>query len=337
MQVILKLELSVVNIHRLLIAAVALLGALSGLTGCVIEPFAESIPVPAAHWTPSTQPTTSGATLANSPSHLQPTTVTVVGPSTTRPTETPAATIDLATRNKAGELARANLVKRYPAATDANLKEYLVLVGSVVALKSMSFEGDCDYLLLDTEQPLSGAIAPKTIFLSRGLFKRLEDEAELAGVLAREISNLTSDRAFKAAGLTVLAPPTTRPATQPTTRPGGVAAAPATQPSTPATVKADLALATQAAAKITQIILADGMGNELEQAADREGARLAAEARYAPDGFLRVLTRLKPGDWTRIKALDADVTIIAKAHPHADVRLPVRFETYVKSAEKARP
>jgi hypothetical protein len=103
-------------------------------------------------------------------------------------------------------------------------------------------------------------------------------------------------------------------------------------------------------AKLTDVLLKDGLGSEQEQAADVEGAKFAAAARYAPDGFLRLLTRQKSTAanggagtsaatqaiaWERIKALDANVQIVARAYPLADVRLPVRFDEYVRPKKPA--
>src|SRR5438309_13965 len=53
--------------------------------------------------------------------------------------------------------------------------------------------------------------------ISRGLLHQMEDESELAGVLAREISNLAAARPLKAAGIPVSADatPTTAPASRP--------------------------------------------------------------------------------------------------------------------------
>jgi hypothetical protein len=88
---------------------------------------------------------------------------------------------------------------------------------------------------------------------------------------------------------------------------------------------------------LLDLLVKDDLGAEAAQAADVEGAKFAAAARYAPDGYLRLLTRVKPlstsnddaSAWDRIKALDAGLQIIIRAYPNADARLPARFESYV--------
>jgi len=293
------------------------------MAGCVIEPFADPIPVPRPGPVPAsyshqaggaTVPTT-GATQAIGVGATT-TRATTAGTMNTGTTIPPVATatrpagpvvIDEKTRDQIGQAARDLILKRYPAAKDAKVDEYLVLVGSLVTVATNTPNADYLYVLVETDQAFSGAIGPKTILISRGLLNRMDDEAELAGVLAREISNLGANRGLKAVGYVV-----------------GESAGPA-----PA---AEVATA---AGKLAEVVLKDSLGAELDQAADLEGARLAAKAKYAPDGYLRLLTRMKPGaeksaEWARVKALDANVGLITKAHPAADVRLPVRFEGYVR-------
>lgn len=262
--------------------------------GCTFELYNEPIPVPASYATDSsvdgaTQPVEKIAVIA-------PTTR-----ATTQATTQPTFTFDGKAREQLLKTVQGNIFKRYPELKDAKLNEYLVLVGSVITINTPKPEIEYAYVVLDTDQPIACGIAPKTICISKGLLRQMEDEAELAGVIGREMSNLLAGRALKAAGLPADA--TTRP------------------------VQGDAA---SAAGQLTQKLLSGSLGTELDQQADLEGARFAAAARYAPDGYLRLLARQK-ADWQRIKALDANVAIIAKAYPTADVRLPVRFEAYVKS------
>jgi len=287
------------------------------MAGCVIEPFADPIPVPRPGPVPAAYSHNSGGTATVPTTGITQavgvgTTRSVASTTTTSPVATatrPAGptVIDEKARDQIGQAARDLILKRYPAAKDAKLDDYLVLVGSLVTLGTNTPNAEYQYVLVETDQAFSGAIGPKTIFVSRGLLNRMDDEAELAGVLAREISNLAANRGLKAAGYVV-----------------GESAGPA-----PA---AEVATA---AGKLAEVVLKDSLGAELDQAADLEGARLAAKAKYAPDGYLRLLTRMKPGaeksaEWARVKALDANVGLITKAHPAADVRLPVRFEGYVR-------
>ena len=339
------------SISRVLKLGLAV-GACAGVGGCVIETYSDPIVVPR----PATMPTVayvptfpeigSSATQGARPATSS---TTTLAPGTHAVTTTQPAgpvAIDARTRDQIGQLARDAILRRYPAARDAKLNDYLVLVGSLVGIASSNPNADFDFVLLDTDQPVAGATWPKTLFVSRGLLAKMEDESELAGVLAREITNLESGRALKAIGYLADAPPAaSKPTSQPQTRPTTGAGAAKSDGATPASAvlkPTEIVTLTdaglrQAGQKLADVILKGSMGAEAEQAADLEGARLAAAARYAPDGYLRVLTRIKSGapnspEWARIKALDENLPIIAKSHPKSDVTLPHRFQEYVKAA-----
>lgn len=261
--------------------------------GCTFELYNEPIPVPASY--------ASGSNVEGATQPVEK--IAVIAPATratTQATTQPTFAFDAKAREQLFKTVQGNIFKRYPELKDAKLNEYLVLVGSVITINTPKPETEYTFVLLDTDQPIACGIAPKTICISKGLLLQMEDEAELAGVIGREMSNLLAGRALKAAGLPAEA--TTRP------------------------VQGDAA---SAAGQLTQKLLSGSLGAELDQQADLEGARFAAAARYAPDGYLRLLARQK-AEWQRIKALDGNVAIIAKAYPAADVRLPVRFEAYVK-------
>jgi predicted Zn-dependent protease len=278
--------------------------------GCMIdEPYSPPIPVPASYTPTRYAPTTS-----------QPAAPTVTPIASTQPAQPPV--IDDAARDAILAAAQANLTRRFGVATDPQLQDYLILVGSLVTINTPKPDVEYTYLLLDTDQPVHASVWPRTVAISRGLIRQMEDESELAGVLAREISHLLAARPLKAAGLPVPTDPATRPAT--------------TNPSAPAP---SLALVTRHATRLTDLITNAGLPYDLEHAADVEGAQFAAAARYAPDGYLRLLTRQKPAaspatttapTWQRIQSLDAALQIIAKAYPAADVRLPVRFDQYAR-------
>jgi predicted Zn-dependent protease len=291
--------------------------------GCTIEPFADPIPVPAGYVPPGYQPYVYTAPAATRPveatAHAPTTSAAIVAP--------PIAANDPVVRDQVLANTRAAVARRFGVDKNPQLNEYLILVGSLLTINTLNSDAEYTYVLLNSDEPLAFALPPKTIYISKGLLHQMEDESELAGALAREISNLVSMRALQAAALPTTPEPTTRPTTQPALN--GVE-----RPLSPAQTAAVNRLTT----RLTDILTKDGFSPEQESAADVEGARLAAAAKYAPDGYLRFLTRLKKATtpaanwstWERIKSLDHNVQIIAKAFPHADVRLPVRFETYVK-------
>jgi predicted Zn-dependent protease len=241
----------------------------------------------------------------------------------------PQVAMDERARGQIIEATQANVARRFGVDKTPQLNDYLILVGSMVSINTPKPELEYSYVLLDTDQPLHFGLGPKTIYISRGLLQQMQDESELAGVIGREIANLLAGRAMQAAGIPAAVDATAGPTT--------VNAANAVTASA-TTVSAGVI--NRYAAKLTDVVLKDGLGADQEQAADVEGAKFAAAARYAPDGFLRLLTRQKSAGagaqavpWERIKALDANVQIIAKAYPAADVRLPARFAESVKAVK----
>ncbi len=298
---------------------------LATLSGCYWEMYSDPIPIPASYSPrPYTNSTTSQPQTAIAPA-------TTTQPATRASANAAPAPIDDKTRGQILAAAKAEISKRFTVDKNPALNEYLTLVGSLLTITTANPNNEYEYVLLATDQPISASVWPKTIFISRGLLRQMEDESELAGVLAREISNLASARYLKAADLPVPPPslsnPSTRATTQTSTMPISVSQSP---------------LVRQRAAEFVDLLLKANPSPEIQEAADLEGARLAAAARYAPDGYLRLLTRQTPSTpatanassgWDRIKALDANVQIITKAFPHAEVKLPARFESYVKPAK----
>jgi predicted Zn-dependent protease len=148
------------------------------LAGCTIEPFADPVPVPASY-----------APYAYAPAYVPPVTTSVrpVQPQvTTAPTvATAPPVIDDATRDQAIAIAQTSILKRFPIDPDPQLNEYLILVGSLITINTPRPDAEYTYLLLRTDQPISCALWPKTVCISRGLFAQMQDESELAGVIAR--------------------------------------------------------------------------------------------------------------------------------------------------------
>ena len=191
------------NRSRLTCTLVVAAALAFALAGCTIEPFADPVPVP-ANYAPYAYTPTPPVTTNLQPAQPQTTTTT--------PTAPPApAVIDDATRDQAIAIAQTSILKRFPIDPDPQLNEYLILVGSLITINTPRPDAEYTYLLLKTDQPISCALWPKTICISRGLFNQMQDESELAGVIAREISNCLTARPLKAAGLTV--PATTQPTT----------------------------------------------------------------------------------------------------------------------------
>jgi len=84
-----------------------------------------------------------------------------------------------------------NLLGAVPLVRDDTLQRYVNLVGNWVALHSGRKDVDWRFGVLDTEDINAFAAPGGYIFLTKGLYRRLNSEAELAGVLGHEIAHVT--------------------------------------------------------------------------------------------------------------------------------------------------
>jgi predicted Zn-dependent protease len=150
--------------------------------------------------------------------------------------------------------------------------------------------------VLDTDGVNAFATPGGYVFITRGMLLRMRDEAELAGVLAHEVTHVVEKHALK------------------TMRKGALAGL------------AGDALGNYAEKKgkeeFTKIvsagteIYARGLDKEDEFAADRAGVVIAARAGYDPYGLPSVLQTL-----ASINPQDDAVSLMFKTHPDSGTRL----------------
>ena len=91
-----------------------------------------------------------------------------------------------------GRAVAANILHRYSVYEDETVTAYVNKVGKTVAWASDRPEtyGGYHFLVLDTPDPLAYSAPGGFIFVSRGLMKMMENEEELAGVLAHEVAHV---------------------------------------------------------------------------------------------------------------------------------------------------
>ncbi|MDH3562733.1 MAG: M48 family metalloprotease, partial [Gammaproteobacteria bacterium] len=169
------------------------------------------------------------------------------------------------------------------------------------------------FAVLDTDGVNAFAVPGGYIFITRGMLLRMRDEAELAGVLAHEVTHVVEKHALN------------------TMRKGNI------------TGLASDALGKYAEKKgmdeFTKIvsagteIYARGLDKEDEFAADRAGVVIAARAGYDPYGLPSVLQTL-----ASINPKDDAVTLMFKTHPDSGKRLELvsssmegRLDEYIDS------
>lgn len=91
-----------------------------------------------------------------------------------------------------GRAAGATVLQRFKPADAPKLNAYIQLVGSTVAAQSERAEmfGGYTFYLLDDKQPNAFSLPGGFIFISHGLLNQLENEEQLAAVLAHEVSHI---------------------------------------------------------------------------------------------------------------------------------------------------
>lgn len=195
-----------------------------------------------------------------------------------------------------GKGVAANLLGAAPPVNDARLQAYVNRVGKWVAMHSDRPDLPWRFAVLDTDGVNAFATPGGYVFITRGLLLRMRDEAELAGVLAHEVTHVVEKHALK------------------TMRKGNLAGL------------AGDALGNYAEKKgkeeFTKIVSAGteiytrGLDKEDEYAADRAGVVIAARAGYDPYGLPSVLQTL-----ASINPQSDAVALMFKTHPDSGTRL----------------
>jgi predicted Zn-dependent protease len=184
----------------------------------------------------------------------------------------------------------AKLRERYGVVQDAGVHKYVTLVGAVVARNSSRADLPWTFIVLDTDAVNAFAAPGGFVHITRGALALMQDEAELAGVLAHEIIHVMSRHTIRAI------------------QKG----------------KVEGALAKAA----TRSAFLEGLGNRLyavtlensfdrgeEMESDRFGAALANDAGYHPAGLVAFLNHLAD----RNKAVQERSGVFA-SHPETKAR-----------------
>ncbi len=188
-----------------------------------------------------------------------------------------------------------DLLGAVPLVRDDKLQRYVNLVGNWVALQSGRNDVTWHFGVLDTEDINAFAAPGGYIFVTKGLYKRLNNEAELAGVLAHEIAHVTMKHHLKVLKQSSLI--------------GTLGQAVGNKAKDSDQVVQNL-IGNGAE------IMARGLDKTAEFEADRVGIVFAARAGYDPWGLPEVLQ-----DMASLPAKDERTSLLYKTHPHPADRL----------------
>ena len=157
---------------------------------------------------------------------------------------------------------------RYGVVQDAAVHRYVTLVGTLLVRKSTRPNLPFRFIVLDTDGVNAFAAPGGFIHITRGALGLMASEAELAGVLAHEISHVTEKHTVNAVQKNKLI-----------------------QIGAEESITKNPALWNKLVDVTSDLVMAGfGRGEELES--DRDGLKMADAAGYAPQGLGEFLTRL---------------------------------------------
>ncbi len=197
--------------------------------------------------------------------------------------------------NRIGKQISGNLLGAVPLVRDDGLQRYVNLVGNWVALQTGRKNTTWHFGVLDTEDINAFAAPGGYIFLTKGLYKRLNNEAELAGVLGHEIAHVTQKHHLKVLKKSSLI--------------GALGQAASSK------AKSSDQMVQNLIGNGAEI-MARGLDKEAEFEADRVGIVFAARAGYDVWGLPNVLQ-----DMAALPAKDNRTSLLYKTHPHPADRL----------------
>lgn len=190
----------------------------------------------------------------------------------------------------------ANLLGAAPLVTDPTMQAYVNRIGKWLAMHSERPNLPWRFGVLDTNGVNAFATPGGYVFITRGMLVRCRDEAELAGILAHEISHVVERHALN------------------TMRKGALVGL-AGDAFSEYTAKQGKESLTKLVSAGTEIFTR-GLDKEDEFAADRLGVVIAARAGYDPYGLPGVLQTL-----ASINPKDDAVALMFKTHPDPSKRL----------------
>ena len=104
---------------------------------------------------------------------------------------------DVAAEIAFGQSIAARVLGRVPLYTNPQVTRYVNLVGRAVAMHASRPELSYRFAILDSDEVNAYSAPGGYIFLTRGALQTLQDEAELAAVLAHEIAHITQRHIVK--------------------------------------------------------------------------------------------------------------------------------------------
>ena len=194
-----------------------------------------------------------------------------------------------------GQQIAGNLLGAAPLVRDDTLQRYVNRVGRWVSLQSERPDLAWHFGVIESDDINAFAAPGGYVFLTKGLYRKLKNEAELAGVLAHEVGHVIRKHHLKllqkSQGIAAL---------------GGILGS---------KLKDENQLVQNLIGSGAEIV-ARGLDKDAEYEADRIGVVLTARAGYDPYALPAVLAEIG-----HVAKNDKSVSLLFKTHPHPEDRL----------------
>jgi predicted Zn-dependent protease len=206
-----------------------------------------------------------------------------------------------------GREVAARMIGRYGLSANDSLNRYVNLVGQVLARSTNRPELTYHFGVLNTTDINAYAAPGGYIFVTRGALDKMRDEAELAGVLAHELTHVNEKHVVRELGIRS----TEDSAASGLARLIGGG-----------TETARIAFS-QAVDKALDMLFTTGYKREDEVQADQGAITICAVAGYDPSGLVRYFVRISA-------AKGASTEVLDKTHPVYDARIALLKDTMSK-------
>jgi predicted Zn-dependent protease len=213
-------------------------------------------------------------------------------------------TSDVSEEVRFGREVAARVIARYGLYENPVLMKYVNLVGRVLSRMTNRPEIDFHFAVLNTDEINAYAAPGGYIFVTRGALLKMQDESELAGVLAHEMGHIVEKHAVRELGIKGTESSAVSGLAHLI---GG------------STESARTAFS-QAVDKAMDMLFKDGYKREDETQADKDAVMFCALSGYEPAGLVTYFERLKTAKGKQTEVLD-------KTHPSYETRIALLKET----------
>jgi predicted Zn-dependent protease len=207
-------------------------------------------------------------------------------------------TSDVAAEIRFGREVAARVIGRYGLYENDQVLKYVTLVGQVVAMNTNRPELEFHFAILATDEINAYAAPGGYIFVTRGALAKMQNEAELAGVLAHEIGHVVERHIVRELNI----------------RGDDDSASSGLAHAIGGSTEAARVAFSQAVDKATDILFKDGYKRDDETQADKDAVLFCALSGYDPTALVNYFERI-----SNIKG--KQTAVLDRTHPSYEARI----------------